>query len=154
MPLAVERLVAVLPPRHPLASKRRLTINQLQDENFVVSPPGATIRTAVVRAAHESGFDPRIAFESRETTRIRAIVAAGLGVAILPHSDALSPGPAVVSVELLGEHFNHRLSLCWRDRRSQSPAARAMLAHARRALNDPSERSADKSCPEPLTSSA
>jgi LysR family transcriptional regulator, transcription activator of glutamate synthase operon len=131
VPLAAERLVVVMPPRHPLSARKRLTIDELRAESFVVSPPGATIRTAVVQAAHEAGFDPRIAFESREVSRIRAIVAAGLGIAFLPRSDAHSPGPEVVSVELVGEHFNHTLSLCWRDRRRHSPAARALLADAR-----------------------
>jgi LysR family transcriptional activator of glutamate synthase operon len=129
--LAVERLVAVLAPNHPLATRRQLGIEQLRDEDFVVSPPGATIRTAVTRAAQEAGFAPRVAFESREVTRIRAIVSAGLGIAFLPRSDARSAGPEVASVELEGEHFTHTLSLCWRERRRQSPAARAILEHAR-----------------------
>lgn len=134
-PLAVERLVAVLPAYHPLATTQQLAVNQLRDEDFVVSPPGATIRTAVLRAAADAGFEPRIVFESREVTRIRAFAAAGLGIAILPRSDAASPGPQVAYVELVGEQFDHTLSLCWRDRRRHSPAARALLEHARDALD-------------------
>jgi DNA-binding transcriptional LysR family regulator len=133
--LAVERLVAVLPADHPLATEKQIRVDQLRDENFVVSPPGATIRTAVLRAAEEARFEPRIIFESREVTRIRAIVAAGLGIAILPRSDATSPGPHVEFVELAGEQFDHTLSLCWRDRRRHSPAARALLEHARSTLD-------------------
>jgi DNA-binding transcriptional LysR family regulator len=133
-PLAVERLVAVLPAGHPLAMKQQISVDQLRDENFVVSPPGATIRTAVLRAAADAGFEPRITFESREVTRIRAIVAAGLGIAILPRSDATSPGPQVAFVELAGQQFDHTLSLCWRARRRHSPAARALLEHARSTL--------------------
>ena len=134
LPLATERLVAAMEPHHPLAATVRLAIEHFRHESFVVSPPGATIRTAVLQAAHEAGFTPMIAFESREVSRIRAIVAAGLGIAFLPRSDARSPGPEVASVELLGDHFNHTLSLCWRDRRRQSPAARAFQLHARAAL--------------------
>jgi len=134
-PLAVERLVAVLPADHPLATEQQIGIHELRDEDFVVSPPGATIRTAVLAAAAEAGFEPRIVFESREVTRIRAFVAAGLGIAILPRSDATSPGPQVAYVELVGEQFDHTLSLCWRDRRRHSPAARALLEHARSALD-------------------
>jgi DNA-binding transcriptional LysR family regulator len=133
-PLAVERLVAVLPADHPLAMKQQISVDQLRDENFVVSPPGATIRTAVLRAATNAGFEPRITFESREVTRIRAIVAAGLGIAVLPRSDATSPGPQVAFVELAGQQFDHTLSLCWRARRRHSPAARALLEHARSTL--------------------
>jgi LysR family transcriptional activator of glutamate synthase operon len=133
-PLAVERLVAVLRPDHPLATQKRIRIQRLRDENFVVSPPGATIRTAVLRAAQQAGFEARVIFESREVSRIRAIVAAGLGVGVLPRSDATSPGPQVAAVELVGDQFNHTLSLCWRDRRRHSPAAKALLQHARKSF--------------------
>jgi LysR family transcriptional activator of glutamate synthase operon len=135
--LAVEPLVAVMRPTHALAARSHLTMNDLRDESFVVSPAGATIRTALMRTAHASGFDPKISFESREVTRIRAIVSAGLGVALLPGSDARSPGPPVAAVELLGGDLNHTLSLCWRDRRRQSPAAEAFLTHARTILTAP-----------------
>jgi DNA-binding transcriptional LysR family regulator len=138
--LAVERLVAIVPRDHRLAAQRRIRIDQLRDENFVVSPPGATIRSSVLHAAQDAGYAPRIIFESREVTRIRAIVAAGLGIGILPRSDATSPGPQVASVELLGDQFNHTLSLCWRERRRHSPAARALLSHARNLAVSPLDR--------------
>jgi LysR family transcriptional activator of glutamate synthase operon len=135
-PLAVERLVAVVPTDHALAAEAETQIDRLRAENFVVSPLGATIRTALLRAARDAGFEPRIIFESREVTRIRAIIAAGLGIGILPRSDATSPGPEVACVELAGEQFTHTLSLCWRARRRHSPAARAILDLARGALAD------------------
>jgi LysR family transcriptional activator of glutamate synthase operon len=62
--------------------------------------------------------------------RIRAMVAAGLGVAVLPRSDASSPGLAIRTLELRGSGLVHRLSLCWRDGRRHSPAARALLREA------------------------
>ena len=127
-PLATERLVAVLPVGHRLAGLESLTVDQLRDESFVISPPGATIRSALLRTARDAGFRPRIAFESRETNRIRALVAAGLGVGILPRSDATSPGPTVAAVELAEAQFLHVLSLCWRERRRHGPAAREFIA--------------------------
>jgi DNA-binding transcriptional LysR family regulator len=137
--LAVERLVAVLPLDHGLARDEQIGIDQLRGESFVLSPPGATIRTAVLSAARAAGFEPHVAFESREVSRIRAIVSAGLGVAVLPRSDSTSPGPQVAFVELVGEEFNHALSLCWRANRRHSPAARALLEHARESLADESD---------------
>ena len=62
-------------------------------------------------AAAAAGFEPRVAFVSREVGRIRAIVAAGLGVVLLPRSDAVSPGPAVEVLELPSPRLTHRLSL-------------------------------------------
>lgn len=130
-PLAQERLVAVLPPAHRLARRRSLRIADLRDEPLVAFHHGATIREAVARAALEAGFAPRIAFELQELTRTRAIVAAGLGVAVLPESDARAPGPQVAVVPLARPRLTHRVSLALRDGRRHAPAATALIALAR-----------------------
>lgn len=129
--LATEPLVVIVANDHRLASRESVTIADLADEDFVASPVGATIREAVSRAAATAGFRPRIAFESREVGRIRAIVAGGLGVGILPRSDAVSPGPAVRIVGIEDSSLTHRLALFWRHGRRHSPAARALLDQAR-----------------------
>lgn len=130
-PLARERLVAVLPPGHRLARRRRIRLGELREESFVAFHAGATIREAVARAALEAGFAPRIAFETQEVARARAIVAAGLGVAVLPRSDATAPGPAVATPALAGPALTHEISLAVRAGRQHAPAARALLALAR-----------------------
>lgn len=130
-PLAHERLVAALPPAHRLAGRRRIALADLREERFVAFTPGATIREAVAAAALAAGFAPRIAFETREVARTRAIVAAGLGVAVLPRSDAFAPGPQVAVAELVRPALTHRIALAWREGRHHSPAARALLEQAR-----------------------
>jgi LysR family transcriptional activator of glutamate synthase operon len=129
-PLAHERLVVALPADHRLAARTYVRIGNLRDEELVAFSEGATIRTAVRRIALQAGFEPRIAFETREVARARAIVAAGLGVAVLPRSDAEAPGPPVRVVELRGPSLTHRISLCWRRGKRHAPAARALLAQA------------------------
>jgi DNA-binding transcriptional LysR family regulator len=130
-PLARERLVVALPERHRLARRRRLTIGDLREEEFVAFHAGATIREAVRQIALAAGFEPRIAFETREVARARAFVAEGLGVAVLPRSDAEAPGPLVRIAELRGPSLVHRISLGWRAGKRHSPAARALLELAR-----------------------
>jgi len=129
--LAEEPLVAVLSDRHRLAARARLSIADLRDEDLVAFTEGATIRSAVQRAARAAGFEPRIAFETREVARVRAIVAAGLGVAVLPRSDAEAPGPPVRIAALHRPALAHRISLCCRRGRRHGPAARALLEQAR-----------------------
>ncbi|HKG04032.1 MAG TPA: LysR family transcriptional regulator [Conexibacter sp.] len=123
--LAEEPLVATLPERHRLAARTRVTLGDLREEDFVAFPAGATIRRAVARVAEQAGFAPRIAFETREPARARALVAAGLGVAVLPRSDAAAAG--VRMVELRAPTLRHRISLCWRKGKPHAPAARALL---------------------------
>lgn len=129
-PLATEPLVAVVPEEHRLATRARATIADLRDEQLVAFSEGATIRAAVRRVANDAGFEPRIAFETREVARMRALVAAGLGIAVLPRSDALAPGPPVRVVALRAPTLTHRISLCWRTGKRHGPAARALQQQA------------------------
>jgi len=130
--LAAEPLVLALPHGHRLAQRARLRVADLRGEELIAFPAGATIRDAVQRATRAAGFEPRIAFETREVARMRALVAAGLGVAVLPRSDAEAPGAPVRVIALQGPTLRHRISLCWRAGKRHAPAARALLdeAHA------------------------
>ena len=125
--LGSEPLAAVLPPGHPMAKRRSIRLASLRDERFVAFPEHATIRTDVQRAARREGFELNIAFETHDALRARAIVSAGLGVAILPESDARRPGPEVATVKLADHALQHSVALCWRADRHHSPAAAALI---------------------------
>jgi LysR family transcriptional regulator, transcription activator of glutamate synthase operon len=131
--LAEEPLVLALPHGHRLAGRARLRIADLREEQLIAFSEGATIRAAVRRAARAAGFEPRIAFETREVARMRALVTAGLGVAVLPRSDAQAPGPPVHVAALHAPTLRHRISLGWRAGKRHAPAARALLQQARAA---------------------
>ena len=136
-PLAQEDLVAIVRTDHPLAARASVSIQDLSGERLVTSPAGATIRRTVISAAREAGIELDIGFETREVSRIRAMVAAGLGVAVLPRSDAVALELPVRSIALTGGDFTHRLSLCWREGRRHSPAARMLLEEAQRTYAAP-----------------
>src|SRR5947209_3851746 len=86
--LVSEELVAVLPRDHRLAARRRLRMRELEREEFISFREGARLRELLTGAAHSAGFEPQIKLESNEAQRIRRLVARGMGVAILPRSDA------------------------------------------------------------------
>ncbi|CAB4937948.1 unannotated protein [freshwater metagenome] len=125
--VAEEPLVAILPPDHPLAQRRELKVAALRDERFVGFRMGATIRRRLNQVATQAGFTPRLLFETNDVTRIRSLVAEGLGIAILPRSDAERPGPLVAIVPLNENQLVHQVSLAQRSDRHHSPAARAFL---------------------------
>jgi LysR family transcriptional activator of glutamate synthase operon len=125
-PIAQEELVLIVAQGHRLAGRPSVEISDLAAERLVVSPAGATIRKTVLGAARDRGVELDVGFE----TRIRALVAAGLGVAVLPRSDAEAPGLAIAALPFTGAGLVHRLSLCWREDRRASPAARALLTEA------------------------
>ncbi len=81
-----DRLCVVLRRDHPLAARTRLAFAELCDEGFIVYPPGAStgLPALIRQLAQAAGFQPRIAQTSGEAMTQIALVAAGLGIAILP----------------------------------------------------------------------
>jgi LysR family transcriptional regulator, transcription activator of glutamate synthase operon len=135
LPLLTEPLAVLLPPGHPLATRKRLRMEDLRAERFITFGEGAGLRHIVDSAAEQGGFAIDIAFETNEVERARAMVARGLGVTIVPLSDTLRGGPPVASV-VLKPALTRDVTLVWRRGRRPAPAARAFLELARRA--DPS----------------
>jgi DNA-binding transcriptional LysR family regulator len=74
--------------------------------------------------------EPRVAFETQDAHRARALVAHGLGLAIVPRSDATGPGPPVAVIPLAGRDIVHDVFIAWRTARRLGPAAAALRQHA------------------------
>jgi DNA-binding transcriptional LysR family regulator len=129
--LVLEELVAVLPQDHRLAKRRRVRMGDLAGEQFISYRPGARLRELLLSAAREAGFEPRITLESNESERIRRLVARGLGVAVLPRSDAEHPGAGVAIAALVEPTLFRDITLAWREGRRQPPAAAEFLELAR-----------------------
>lgn len=139
--VAEERLVLCVGAGHRLSDRRRVNLRELRDERFAVFQPGATIRALVQRAAHDAGYEPRVAFELTDTARMRALVAEGLAVAILPRSQA-GDDARTVTVALDGPALVHQLFLAWRRERELAPAAKAFLEGVRAQVLAPGEQTA------------
>jgi DNA-binding transcriptional LysR family regulator len=122
-----EDMVAVLPPDHGLSRRRTLRIGDLEAQTLVAFRHGATIRRRLDDAAARAGIELRVAFETNEVVRMRAMAAAGLAIAILPRADAEQPGPPVAAVPFDEPGFRHTVYMCARAGRHHSPAARALI---------------------------
>jgi LysR family transcriptional regulator, transcription activator of glutamate synthase operon len=131
--LAREDLIALLPARHPLADRGRVRVAELAGEDFISFREGWAMRHLLTQAAREAGFEPRVAFESNETTRIRALVERGLGVALLARSAAADGDSGVRVVAISDPRPSRDVTLAWRAGRRLSPPAGALLELARGA---------------------
>ena len=105
---------------------------QLQARSPGSGRTGSRLRELLDSGAAGAGFEPRIALESNESRRIRSLVSGGLGVAILPRSDAGGAGAPVAVVRLVDPEMRRDVSLASRAGRRHSPAATAFLALTRR----------------------
>jgi LysR family transcriptional activator of glutamate synthase operon len=88
-----EELLAILPNKHPLAGESGIRLEQLKDEAFVMFSEEYSLRAIVLEACKKAGFLPQIGFEGEETDTIRGLVAAGLGVGLLPEMALTETSP-------------------------------------------------------------
>jgi len=90
---------------------------------------GSGLHTTLTVAAADQGFAPRIQFEAPDPVRIRELVAAGLGVALLAESAALADGPAITVHRLTPSPKHPPIGLIRVRDRAVHPAARAWQQH-------------------------
>ena len=116
-PLYTEPRVAVLPAGHRLAGADAVRLADLRDDGFVTYPAdrGAALYEETLRLCHEAGFDPAIVQEASEISTIIGIVAAGLGVAVVPDSVSAIASSGVAYRPLEPRAELERWAV-WRDR--------------------------------------
>ncbi|WP_343683276.1 LysR family transcriptional regulator [Acinetobacter baylyi] len=83
-----EPLLAVLPIGHPFAQHQSIQLNALKDDSFIVSPRAisAGLFDAIANACRSHGFEPKIGQNAPQIVSIVSLVAANLGVSLVPES--------------------------------------------------------------------
>jgi DNA-binding transcriptional LysR family regulator len=82
--LLEDPMFLALPREHPLARRRRLRLEDLDRQAWVQTSEGSPCARHVVRSCHAAGFEPNVAFESDDYQTVQGLVAAGVGVALIP----------------------------------------------------------------------
>ncbi|MEV6751984.1 LysR family transcriptional regulator [Streptomyces sp. NPDC051214] len=111
----------VVPAAHPLAGQVSVRREDLKGERWITQPPGLVCHEWLVRTLREAGCEPDIAHTAEENPTLVALVAAGLGIALIPR---LGRGPVpdgAVTVRLDPLPVR-RLYALWRTGASRRPA--------------------------------
>ncbi|MFD7999537.1 LysR substrate-binding domain-containing protein [Streptomyces mirabilis] len=126
-PIADESLVLAVPGEHWLSEAEVVRLAQLRHESFVMygAALGSVVNDAVIRGCLAVGFHPHCAYEVNETSTVLALVAAGLGVAVLPESIRSAPREGVL-YKSIENTLTVRLDLAWRED-DDSPLLRNLL---------------------------
>jgi DNA-binding transcriptional LysR family regulator len=69
---------------HPLAARRQLRLEDLGEESLIQTSASSPCARHVVRSCHAAGFEPSVSFESDDYQTVQGLVAAGVGVALIP----------------------------------------------------------------------
>jgi DNA-binding transcriptional LysR family regulator len=123
--LRVEKLVALLPVNHRLASKERVSIADLAEDPVIIPAKRARpyAYDMVMAAFADGGLVPHILQETTEKPAMLAMVAAGMGIALVPDwvADISRPGVCFRTLQAIkSSHTTPRpgaiVGMAWRDK--------------------------------------
>ncbi len=134
-PVCDDPLMAVLWADHPLGGREAIRLAELSEMPLILFEQGFVLNARIESACRAHGFTPEPAARSSQVDFIIALVASGLGVALLPRILTEGRDLSPLHVLLLDEtDLRWRAALVWRRGARLSPAAKAWLSLARERL--------------------
>ena len=139
-PLFVDHMAVAVPAGHPLARAGSVRLDQLSQEAWL-APHSSVCRDAVDFACRNAGFVPDVVSETNDYMAAQGLVAAGVGVALLPRlAVAMSRRPGVALLPLSDLVIERVTSIATRSGAYRSPltdAFRTALRQAVAGISDP-----------------
>jgi DNA-binding transcriptional LysR family regulator len=110
-----EPIVCVLPELHLLAHREQIAVSLLAHEPFVLQSRqlGGGYYTQLMKLCLSSGFTPNVIQEVTETYAIVSLVAAGIGISLVPLSTRNIRSQGVVYRELEGTNAQTEIAIAW-----------------------------------------
>jgi DNA-binding transcriptional LysR family regulator len=116
-----------LPGQHQLARKHRLALIDLRGEDWVQTSAHSACARHVINVCREAGFEPRVSFQSDDYDTVQGLVAAGVGVALIPRLALSHRRPGLVVRRLEPENPVRRVLAATPRAPGVLPAAQVML---------------------------
>jgi LysR family hydrogen peroxide-inducible transcriptional activator len=125
-----ERLFACVPKGHRLAARRSIGIADLRGEPFLLLKEGHCFRENALAACRRSRVHPNVVFESGQFSTILSMVAAGIGVSVVP-AMAVEKHPGCRFIRLADERTLRKVGLAQLRHRSASRVQRILVDEIR-----------------------
>ncbi|WP_018751337.1 LysR family transcriptional regulator [Paenibacillus sanguinis] len=134
VPIGEEIIDLAVPPDHRLASipdvrEQGVPLEELRDEAFIVLKKGQGFRKLTVDLCRSAGFEPNVVFESNNIETVQSLVAAGMGITLVPRFIARAKRSELIPAYLpLAQPVPSRtLVIAYRKGRYLSKAAEAFI---------------------------
>jgi DNA-binding transcriptional LysR family regulator len=134
-PLMEDPHVVALARDHPLADREPLRLEDLRDETWIEGHASECMN-ALLAAAGRAGFDPRVAFESAQWLGKQGLVAAGVGVTLIPSVALATVREDIVLRSLGPDAPSRRIWLACQDAGYAAPCVEPMRAILRRVAEE------------------
>jgi DNA-binding transcriptional LysR family regulator len=140
-PLIDDAFVMILPLGHALNGSASAPLSALAKEPFILPPreinPG--VYDSIISACHRAGFSPKLGPAVPQVVSTVAMVAAGLGVSIVPHCISRIAADGIFYLPIEGDGPRAGISLAFR-RDDRSPAVQNFVTVANRATRMADQR--------------
>ncbi len=96
-PLLTEPLLLVVSKNHPFAGRKEISINDITDETFVTMGDSSTLAGNIRNFFGDHNFTAKIGYRCAQVSTLKAFVAMGAGISILPQVDRLPEDRATLT---------------------------------------------------------
>jgi LysR family hydrogen peroxide-inducible transcriptional activator len=112
-----EPFVLAVPGNHPLAQRDSLSLAELNDQKLLLLEDGHCLREQALEVCRLSGANEKSEFRATSLETLRQMVAANVGITLLPTLAVKPPVAQSRSIHLLGfsdSHPSRRIAMLWR----------------------------------------
>ena len=131
VPLMTEPLDIALPETHRLAGRSRVTPADLVDETWVGVPEGFPFDQVLHEIEIANGTPARVAQRFIDNGIVESVVAAGLGIAVLPRYTTRSHENGLITRPISGVRASRQISALMRPDRAERPSVRRIVEELR-----------------------
>ncbi|WP_042476183.1 LysR family transcriptional regulator [Bacillus ndiopicus] len=124
-----ENMYALLPISHPLHKKETINLTDLRNDDFVMFPEGYILHKVVMDACRSSGFAPKITSVGEDMDALKGLVAAGIGVTLLPESSLYDSTPRLtVKIPIVMPVIRRTVGIIYPTTRELAPSEQIFLS--------------------------
>ncbi|MDP3063518.1 MAG: LysR substrate-binding domain-containing protein, partial [Chloroflexota bacterium] len=138
MPLIEDEVAFIASPRHPLAQREVLTLEEVATAGLVMRESGSATRAAVERCLHEAGVRPQIVAELGSNQAVKQATAAGLGIGAVSRYGVCTEVAAgtLLVLPVKGWRCTRTFTTIYLKDRHLSPVQRAFLQFLKKMASD------------------
>lgn len=129
-PLLREELYLIVSIHHPLAKLDEIDLHLIKDEPFIAFKNGYGLRTITDQLCKEAEFIPQVVFEGDEIGTVAGLVAAKLGVSLVPDLTILDKSK-VKLIRIIHPICERTIGIAWKEGRYISPVTKRFIEYVK-----------------------
>ncbi|MGB0523899.1 MAG: LysR family transcriptional regulator [Flammeovirgaceae bacterium] len=105
-----DKLVFAVPPNHPFALKDKVTLQEVDGEDFI-ERTNCSLYKEVEASFHQGKIAPHVVFQAKGDDMAKALVASGIAISLVPHIEKVYQN--IKFVPIADQHFYRKIFLIW-----------------------------------------